>query len=69
MIQSDGTIAFAATNFTVRPDRVVKEVLSFRVHVNGEIDAHTMILDAVNDAVLKDKAFDCAIGKGGTFHW
>ncbi|MBR0843519.1 hypothetical protein JQ607_25255 [Bradyrhizobium liaoningense] len=69
MIQSDGTIAFATTHFTVRPDRAVKEFLSFRVHANGKVDARTMILDAVNDAVLKDTAFDCEIGKGATFHW
>ena len=69
MIQSDGTIAFAATHFTVRPDRAVREFLSFRVHANGKIDAHTMILDAVNDAVLKEAAFDCEIGEGAKFHW
>ncbi|MCA1458231.1 hypothetical protein I6F35_34485 [Bradyrhizobium sp. BRP22] len=54
MIQPDGTIAFATTHFTVRPDRAVREFLSFRVHANGKIDARTMILDAVNDSVLKD---------------
>ena len=69
MIQPDGTIAFATTHFTVRPDRAVKEFLSFRVHPNGRIEARTMILDAGNDAGLKDTAFDCEIGKGATFHW
>ena len=69
MIQPDGTIAFATTHFTVRPDKAVREFLSFRVHPNGRIEARTMILDAVNDAVLKDTAFDCEIGKGATFHW
>ena len=63
MIQPDGTIAFATTHFTVRPDKAVREFLSFRVHPNGRIEARTMILDAVNDAVLKDTAFDCEIGK------
>jgi hypothetical protein len=69
MIQPDGTIAFATTHFTVRPDKAVREFLSFRVHPNGRIEARTMVLDAVNDAVLKDTAFDCEIGKGATFHW
>ena len=69
MIQPDGTIAFATSHFTVRPDRAVREFLSFKVHANGKIDARTMVLDAVNDAVLKDTAFDCEIGKGATFHW
>ncbi|MBR0823141.1 VirK family protein [Bradyrhizobium liaoningense] len=69
MIQPDGTIAFATTHFTVRPDKAVREFLSFRVHPNGSIEARTMILDAVNNAVLKDTAFDCEIGKGATFHW
>lgn len=69
MIQPDGTIAFATTHFTVRPDKAVREFLSFRVHANGKIDARTMILDAVNDAVLKDTAFDCEIGKGAIFRW
>ena len=69
MIQPDGTIAFATTHFTVRPDKAVREFLSFRVHANGKIEARTMILDAVNDAILKDTAFDCEIGKGATFHW
>ncbi|UFW52019.1 VirK family protein [Bradyrhizobium arachidis] len=69
MIQPDGTIAFATTHFTMRPDRAVREFLSFRVHSNGKIEARTMTSDAVNNAVLKDAAFDCAIGKGATFHW
>ncbi|MBR0739013.1 hypothetical protein JQ581_18930 [Bradyrhizobium liaoningense] len=69
MIQPDGTIAFATTHFTVGPDKAVKEFLSFRVHANGRIEARTMILDAVNDAVLKDTAFDCVIGKAAIFHW
>ncbi|MDA9424999.1 hypothetical protein XH97_23190 [Bradyrhizobium sp. CCBAU 53380] len=69
MIQPDGTIALATTHFTVRPDRAVREFLSFRVHSNGKIEARTMTLDAVNNAVIKDTAFDCEIGKGATFHW
>ncbi|MCP3402727.1 MULTISPECIES: VirK family protein [unclassified Bradyrhizobium] len=69
MIQSDGTIAFATTHFTVRPDRSVREFLSFRVHADGKIEARTMTLGAVNYVVLKDTAFDCQIGKGATFHW
>jgi hypothetical protein len=69
MIQPDGTLAFATTHFTVRPDKAVKEFLSFRAHANGKVEARTMILDAVNDAVLKETAFDCEIGKGATFHW
>jgi hypothetical protein len=39
------------------------------VYANGKIDARTMILDAVNDVVLKNAAFDCEVGKGATFHW
>jgi hypothetical protein len=69
MIQPDGTIAFATTHFTVRPDKAVREFLSFKVHANGKIEARTMNLDAVNDAVLKDTVFDCEIGKGATFRW
>jgi len=69
MIQSDGTIAFATTHFTVRLDGSVREFLSFRVHVDGKIDVHTMILGAVNFEVSKDKSFDCEIGKAATFHW
>jgi hypothetical protein len=69
MIQSDGTIAFATTHFTVRRDKAVREFLSFRVHVNGKIEARTMTLDSVNYAILADSAFDCEIGQGTTFHW
>ena len=69
MIQPDGTIAFATTHFTMGPGKAVREFLSFRVHSNGKVEARTMTLDAVNDAVLKDTAFDCEIGKGATFYW
>ncbi|MGY4315042.1 hypothetical protein ACVWW1_004369 [Bradyrhizobium sp. JR3.5] len=62
MIQPDGTIAFATTHFTVGPDEAVKEFLSFRGHASGKVEARTMMLEAVNDAVLKDTAFDCGIG-------
>jgi hypothetical protein len=67
MIQPDGTVAFATTHFTVRPDKAVREFLS--LHANGKIEARRTILHGVNDAVLKDAAFDCEIGKGATFHW
>ncbi|MET4220808.1 hypothetical protein ACVWWG_006292 [Bradyrhizobium sp. LB7.2] len=69
MIQSDGTIAFATTHFTVRPDRSVREFLSFRVHADGKIEAHTMTLGAVNFVVLKDTSFDCEIGRAVIFYW
>lgn len=69
MIQADGTIAFATTHFTVRPNRSVSEFLSFRVHVNGKIEAHTMTLGAVDFVVTKDTSFDCEIGEAATFHW
>jgi hypothetical protein len=36
MIQADGTIAFATSHFTVRPDKTpMNEFLSYRVSTNG----------------------------------
>jgi hypothetical protein len=70
MIHTDGTIAFAATHFTVRPDKSpATEFLSFRVHVDGKIEAHTIVLNAATFAILQDTTFDCEIGKGAAFHW
>jgi hypothetical protein len=70
MIRPDGTIAFATTHFTARPDKpAVRESLSFRVHVNGKVEARTMVLDAATYTLLRDTAFDCEIGKGASFHW
>jgi hypothetical protein len=38
MIQADGTIAYAMTHFTVRPDKTpVNEFLSYRVRTNGKV--------------------------------
>jgi len=70
MVQADGTIAFATTHFTVRPDKTpVNEFLSYRVRTNGKIEAHTTVLNPATFAVLREAAFDCDIGKGATFHW
>jgi hypothetical protein len=70
MIQADGTIAFSATHFTVRPDKTpVSEFLSYRVRANGKVEAHTTFLNPATFAVLQEAAFDCDIGKGATFHW
>ena len=69
MIQTDGTIALATTHFSVRPDKSVREFLSFRVHANGKIEARTAILGAVNFVKLEDTSFDCEIRTAATFHW
>jgi VirK protein len=70
MVQADGTIAFAMTHFTVRPDNTpVNEFLSHRVRTNGKVETRTIVLNPVTFAVLKESAFDCDIGKGATFHW
>ena len=70
MIQPDGTIAFSATHFTVRPDKTpVNELLSYRVRTNGKVEAHVTLLNPATFAVLQEAAFDCDIGKGATFHW
>ena len=70
MVQADGTIAFATTHFTVRPDKMpVSEFLSYRVRTNGKIETHTTFLNPTTFAVLQESAFDCEIGKGATFHW
>jgi hypothetical protein len=70
LIQPDGTIAFSATHFTVRPDKTpVNEFLSYRVRTNGKVEAHATSLNPATFAVLQEAAFDCDIGKGVTFHW
>ena len=70
MIQPDGTIAFSATHFTVRPDKTpINEFLSYRVRTNGNVEAHVTLLNPATLAVLQEAAFDCDIGKGATFHW
>jgi hypothetical protein len=70
MIQADGTIAFAATHFTVRADKTpVSEFLSYRVRTSGKVEAHTTFLNPATFAVLQEASFDCEIGKGVTFHW
>jgi hypothetical protein len=70
MVQGDGTIAFSATHFTVRPDKTpVSEFLSYRVRVTGKVSAHTIFLNPATYAILQEAEFDCEIGKGATFHW
>lgn len=70
MVLPDGTIAFATTHFTVRPDKSpVREFLSYRVHANGKVDTRTAFLDAATFAVLQESALDCDIGKSAVFHW
>jgi hypothetical protein len=70
LIQADGTIAFAATHFTVRPDKTpVSEFLSYRVRPSGEVEHHTIFLNPTTFAILHEAEFDCEIGKGVTFHW
>ena len=70
MIESDETIAFATTHFTVRPDNTaVDEFLSFKVSPLGKVSARTRILNPLTFAVLGDAEFDCEIGKGTAFHW
>jgi len=70
MIQSDGTVAFSATHFTVKADKTpVSEFLSYRVHPTGKVNAHTIFLNPATYAILQEAEFDCDIGKGATFHW
>jgi hypothetical protein len=70
MIQADGTISFAMTHFTVRPDKTpVNEFLSYRLSANGKVEHHTIFLNGATFAVLHEAEFDCEIGKGVTFHW
>lgn len=70
MIESDETIAFATTHFTVRPDNTaVDEFLSFKVSPLGKVSARTRVLNPLTFAVLRDVEFDCEIGKGIAFHW
>jgi hypothetical protein len=70
MVQADGTIAFAMTHFTVRPDNTpVSEFLSYRVRTNGRVEMRTIVLNPATFALLQESAFDCEIGKGATFRW
>lgn len=70
MVQADGTIAFAMTHFTVRPDKTpVNEFLSYRVRTNGKVEMRNIVLYPATFAVIQESAFDCDIGKGATFHW
>jgi hypothetical protein len=70
LIQADGTIAFATTHFTVRPDKTpVSEFLSYKVRVSGEVEHRTVFLNPATFAILHEAEFDCEIGKGVMFHW
>jgi VirK protein len=70
MIEGDGTIAFATTHFTVRSDDTpVDEFISFRVHPDAKIEAHSRFLNAATYALFQEAAFDCDIGRGAIFHW
>ncbi|MET1028751.1 MAG: VirK family protein [Dongiaceae bacterium] len=70
LIQSDQTIAFSATHFTMKDNKTpVTEFISFKVLPTGEIDAHAIFLNPATYAILKSDEFDCEIGKGETFHW
>jgi hypothetical protein len=70
MIQADGTIAFAMTHFTVRPDKTpVSEFLSYRVRPNGKVETRTVVLNPATFALLQESGFDCDIGKGVKFDW
>jgi hypothetical protein len=70
LIQSDHTVAFATTHFTLRTDNSpVDEFLSFRVHPNGKVDVRTAFLNPVTFSVIHELQFDCDIGSGATFHW
>jgi hypothetical protein len=70
MIQSDDTMAFSTTHFTVRADKTpVSEFLSYRVHPNGKVNARTVMLNPATYAILQESEFDCEIGKSVTFHW
>jgi VirK protein len=70
MIQSDDTMAFSTTHFTVRADKTpVSEFLSYRVHPTGKVNARTVMLNPATYAILQESEFDCEIGKSVTFHW
>ena len=70
MVQADGTIAFAMTHFTIRPDKTpVSEFLSYRVRTNGKVEMRNIVLNPATFAVIQESAFDCEIGKGAIFHW
>jgi hypothetical protein len=70
IIQSDDTMAFSTTHFTVRADKTpVSEFLSYRVHPTGKVNARTVMLNPATYAVLQESEFDCEIGKGVSFHW
>jgi hypothetical protein len=70
LIESDQTVAFATTHFTLRADNTaVDEFLSFRVHPNGKVDLRTAFLNPITFSVSQESQFDCDIGQGATFHW
>jgi len=70
MVQSDQTIAFSTTHFTIKADKTpVIEFLSYRVRPTGKVNAHTIFLNPLTYAILQEAEFDCDIGKGATFHW
>jgi hypothetical protein len=70
MIESDQSIAFATTHFTVRADNTpVDEFLSFKVQPTGKVDARTRFLSPSTYAIFHDAEFDCHLGKGIAFHW
>ncbi|MBV8652415.1 MAG: hypothetical protein JO255_13190 [Alphaproteobacteria bacterium] len=70
MIQGNDDIALSATHFTVRgDDQAVDEFISFRVHPDGKVDAHSSFLNATTYALFQESAFDCDLGKGTIFHW
>jgi len=70
MVQNDQSIAFSATHFTVRNDKVpVTEFLSFKVLPTDKMDVRTIALNPATYSILHEAEFDCEIGKGATFHW
>jgi hypothetical protein len=70
MIESDETIAFATTHFTVKPDNTpVDEFLSFKVSPVGKVKTRTRVLNPSTFAVIHDVEFDCEVGKGIAFRW
>lgn len=70
MIESDQTIAFATTHFTVRADNTpVSEFLSFKVSPTGKVSARTRFLNPTTYAVMRETHLECEIGKGIAFHW
>jgi hypothetical protein len=69
MVLKDHSVAFAVTHFTVRPDDTAdNEFMSFRVQPDGKVSLRNVFLNAANESVLQKAEFDCAIGKGVTFH-